>query len=128
MRILHVGRILGNAQTVRPQAEALFGINAADIRISELKKRHWQIQRDVGLDYVTTGDFSLYDRMLDVTCMLGAVPGRTRISYHTYCRQNRIYGGVKTYGKIQLHSGSGTCRKNDEGTEFFLFFQLKRIL
>lgn len=43
---------------------------------AELKKRHWQIQRDAGLDYVTTGDFSLYDRMLDVTCMLGAVPPR----------------------------------------------------
>jgi 5-methyltetrahydropteroyltriglutamate--homocysteine methyltransferase len=43
---------------------------------TELKKRHWQIQKDAGLDYVATGDFSLYDRMLDITCMLGAVPPR----------------------------------------------------
>jgi 5-methyltetrahydropteroyltriglutamate--homocysteine methyltransferase len=43
---------------------------------TELKKRHWRIQKDAGLDYVTTGDFSLYDRMLDMTCMLGAVPPR----------------------------------------------------
>ncbi|MDR0816763.1 MAG: 5-methyltetrahydropteroyltriglutamate--homocysteine S-methyltransferase [Desulfovibrio sp.] len=42
----------------------------------ELKKRHWCIQKEAGLDYVTTGDFSLYDRMLDMTCMLGAVPPR----------------------------------------------------
>jgi 5-methyltetrahydropteroyltriglutamate--homocysteine methyltransferase len=41
-----------------------------------LKKRHWRIQRDAGLDYVTTGDFSLYDRMLDILFMLGAVPSR----------------------------------------------------
>ena len=43
---------------------------------SDLKKQHWCIQRDAGLDYVSTGDFSLYDRMLDVTCMLGALPAR----------------------------------------------------
>lgn len=43
---------------------------------NDLKKRHWQVQKDAGLDFVTTGDFSLYDRMLDITCMLGAVPPR----------------------------------------------------
>lgn len=43
---------------------------------TELKKRHWKVQRDAGLSYVTTGDISLYDRMLDMTCMLGAVPSR----------------------------------------------------
>jgi 5-methyltetrahydropteroyltriglutamate--homocysteine methyltransferase len=43
---------------------------------TELKKRHWQIQKDAGLDYVSTGDFSLYDRMLDMTCLLGAIPSR----------------------------------------------------
>jgi 5-methyltetrahydropteroyltriglutamate--homocysteine methyltransferase len=42
----------------------------------ELKKRHWGVQKDAGLDFVTTGDFSLYDRMLDITCMLGALPSR----------------------------------------------------
>ncbi len=42
----------------------------------ELKKRHWQIQKDAKLDYVSTGDFSLYDRMLDMTCLLGAIPRR----------------------------------------------------
>ncbi|MDR3319749.1 MAG: 5-methyltetrahydropteroyltriglutamate--homocysteine S-methyltransferase [Desulfovibrio sp.] len=42
----------------------------------ELKKRHWEIQESAGLDYVTTGDFSLYDQMLDTTLMLGAVPPR----------------------------------------------------
>lgn len=43
---------------------------------TELKKRHWKIQKDAGLDYVVTGDFSLYDSMLDMTLMLGAVPSR----------------------------------------------------
>ncbi|MDR2661397.1 MAG: hypothetical protein LBC31_00205 [Treponema sp.] len=51
-------------------AESLTGI------CKELKKHHWRIQKNAGLDFVTTGDFSLYDRMLDITCMLGALPPR----------------------------------------------------
>ena len=51
-------------------AESLYETCAA------LKKRHWRIQKEAGLDFVSTGDFSLYDRMLDITCMLGAVPPR----------------------------------------------------
>jgi 5-methyltetrahydropteroyltriglutamate--homocysteine methyltransferase len=43
---------------------------------TKLKKHHWQIQKDAGLDYVCSGDFSLYDRMLDMTCLLGAIPPR----------------------------------------------------
>ncbi len=42
----------------------------------ELRSRHWQIQRDAGLDYVAVGDFSYYDQMLDMSAMLGAVPSR----------------------------------------------------
>ncbi|MDR2033203.1 MAG: 5-methyltetrahydropteroyltriglutamate--homocysteine S-methyltransferase [Helicobacteraceae bacterium] len=42
----------------------------------QLKLRHWNIQKEAGLDYVVTGDFSLYDRMLDVTFAIGAIPPR----------------------------------------------------
>ncbi|UYG03184.1 5-methyltetrahydropteroyltriglutamate--homocysteine S-methyltransferase [Halomonas sp. LR3S48] len=42
----------------------------------ELRARHWQAQRDAGLDYVTVGDFAFYDQVLNVTTMLGAVPAR----------------------------------------------------
>ncbi|HXN08555.1 MAG TPA: 5-methyltetrahydropteroyltriglutamate--homocysteine S-methyltransferase, partial [Candidatus Acidoferrales bacterium] len=42
----------------------------------ELRSRHWQLQRDAGLDYVAVGDFSYYDQMLDMSAMLGAIPSR----------------------------------------------------
>ncbi len=42
----------------------------------ELRKRHWQMQADSGLDYLPVGDFSLYDHVLDMSVMLGAVPER----------------------------------------------------
>lgn len=44
----------------------------------ELRKRNWQIQKDAGLTFVATGDFSLYDHVLDITSMLGAIPERFR--------------------------------------------------
>ena len=43
---------------------------------SDLKKRHWNYQKDAGIDYISSNDFSLYDNMLDTAIMLGAVPKR----------------------------------------------------
>lgn len=37
----------------------------------ELRSRHWQWQAEAGLDFVTVGDFSFYDTMLDQTLRLG---------------------------------------------------------
>lgn len=42
----------------------------------ELRRRHWQLQSDAGLDLIPTGDFSWYDHVLDLSAMLGAVPPR----------------------------------------------------
>jgi 5-methyltetrahydropteroyltriglutamate--homocysteine methyltransferase len=44
--------------------------------IKELRKRHWHLQKETGIDLVPVGDFSLYDHMLDMTATLGAVPAR----------------------------------------------------
>lgn len=41
-----------------------------------LQQRHWQLQADAGLDFVPVGDFSLYDQVLDMSVMLGAIPER----------------------------------------------------
>jgi len=43
---------------------------------SELKKRHWNYQKDAGIDFISSNDFSLYDNMLDTSIMLNAVPLR----------------------------------------------------
>ena len=42
----------------------------------DLRARHWTLQRDRGMDIIPSNDFSLYDHMLDMTCLLGAVPER----------------------------------------------------
>ncbi len=41
-----------------------------------LRLRHWQVQRDAGLDRIPVGDFSFYDHVLDHSALFGAVPER----------------------------------------------------
>jgi 5-methyltetrahydropteroyltriglutamate--homocysteine methyltransferase len=43
---------------------------------SELRARHWALQRDAGLDFVTVGDFAWYDHVLSTLAHLGALPTR----------------------------------------------------
>jgi len=42
----------------------------------ELRRRHWQMQREAGIDLICVGDFSFYDHVLDTSALLGAVPER----------------------------------------------------
>ena len=56
---------------------------------ADLRAANWQMQAAAGLDYVTVGDFSPYDHMLDTSAMVGAVPARfgfsnDRVDVHTY--------------------------------------------
>ncbi len=60
----------------------------------ELRARHWRLQRAAGLDYVTVGDFSFYDHVLDTSALLGVVPERFgwpggEVSRDTYFRMAR---------------------------------------
>lgn len=41
-----------------------------------LRKRHWQLQADAGIDLIPVGDFSNYDQVLDMSCLLGVIPER----------------------------------------------------
>lgn len=42
----------------------------------ELRLRHWQMQKDAGIAHIPCNDFSFYDQMLDMSCLLGVVPDR----------------------------------------------------
>jgi len=43
-----------------------------------LKVRHWNYQKDAGIEFISSNDFSFYDTMLDTSIMLGAIPKRFR--------------------------------------------------
>ncbi|HYD79680.1 MAG TPA: 5-methyltetrahydropteroyltriglutamate--homocysteine S-methyltransferase [Paucimonas sp.] len=42
----------------------------------DLRARHWRLQADAGLAYVTVGDFAWYDHVLNTLALLGALPER----------------------------------------------------
>ena len=41
-----------------------------------LRREHWELQRDAGIDQIPSNDFSYYDQVLDTCAMVGAVPPR----------------------------------------------------
>jgi len=69
-----VGRELKDA--LEAYWKGSFSHNGLETVCRSLRQRHWAIQKKAGLSFVATGDFSLYDHVLDVTAMLGAVPER----------------------------------------------------
>ncbi len=42
----------------------------------QIRMANWRLQREAGIDEIPSNDFSLYDQMLDMTALLGAVPPR----------------------------------------------------
>ncbi|MDO7900096.1 5-methyltetrahydropteroyltriglutamate--homocysteine S-methyltransferase [Pseudomonas citrulli] len=42
----------------------------------QLRARHWQLQKDAGIDLLPVGDFAWYDQVLSHTLALGVVPRR----------------------------------------------------
>jgi 5-methyltetrahydropteroyltriglutamate--homocysteine methyltransferase len=41
-----------------------------------LRRQHWDLQREAGIQHIPSGDFSLYDHVLDTLMMVGAIPRR----------------------------------------------------
>lgn len=59
-----------------------------------LRRQNWQHQQDAGLDFVSVGDFSYYDQVLDTSALLGVVPQRFgwrggQVDLDTYFRMAR---------------------------------------
>jgi 5-methyltetrahydropteroyltriglutamate--homocysteine methyltransferase len=44
----------------------------------ELRKKHWLEQKNKGIDFISSNDFSYYDNMLDTAVMLNVIPERFR--------------------------------------------------
>ncbi|HEU4816998.1 MAG TPA: 5-methyltetrahydropteroyltriglutamate--homocysteine S-methyltransferase, partial [Janthinobacterium sp.] len=49
---------------------------ALEATAQQLRARHWAVQRDAGLAYVTVGDFAFYDHVASHIQLLGCEPAR----------------------------------------------------
>ncbi|MGN0329032.1 MAG: 5-methyltetrahydropteroyltriglutamate--homocysteine S-methyltransferase [Lachnospira sp.] len=62
-----------------------------------LRKKHWNTQRNAGIDFISSNDFSFYDMVLDTAVLLGIIPKRykeLRLSQlDTYFAMARGYQG-----------------------------------
>ena len=45
---------------------------------ANLRKTHWETQKDAGIDYISGNDFSYYDMMLDTAVLFGIIQGDIR--------------------------------------------------
>ncbi len=59
-----------------------------------IRQQHWQTQLDAGLDFITAGDFALYDHVLNHSYLFGVVPKRFNVKesgwqWDTYFRMAR---------------------------------------
>ncbi len=49
-------------------------LNELEEVAKELRARHWNYQKEAGIEYISSNDFSYYDQMIDMIVMLGAEP------------------------------------------------------
>lgn len=65
----------------------------------DLRKEHWKKQKENGIDYISSNDFSFYDSMLDTAVLLNAIPAKYRDlklgELDTYFAMARGYQGEK---------------------------------
>ncbi len=84
----------------------------------ELRATHWQLQADAGIDLIPSNDFSLYDQVLDTSCLVGNVParfgwdGKGDVTLETYFAMAR---GRTASKEETAHEGSHCDRGNGHG-------------
>lgn len=63
----------------------------------ELRKIHWNTQKDSGVDFISSNDFSFYDILLDTAVLFGIIPNRYKelnlSELDTYFAMARGYQG-----------------------------------
>lgn len=67
----------------------------------DLRKAHWQLQADAGLDLIPTGDFAWYDQVLTLSATLGNIPARHR--------------KTATAGHAHIHQDDNSCCAHHNG-------------
>ncbi|MGN0438966.1 MAG: 5-methyltetrahydropteroyltriglutamate--homocysteine S-methyltransferase [Lachnospiraceae bacterium] len=62
-----------------------------------LRETHWNTQKNAGIDFISSNDFSFYDMVLDTAVMIGIIPNRYKelhlLQLDTYFAMARGYQG-----------------------------------
>jgi len=68
----------------------------------ELRARHWKYQANAGIDCFSVNDFSMYDGMLDMMFLLGAIPNRFKDIENRTARYFAMARGDKTHTAMEM--------------------------
>src|ERR1700757_1989886 len=85
----------------------------------ELRARHWALQRDAGLDFVTVGDFAFYDQVANHIQLLGCEPARFGFDGARQSRLGRYFAMARGNGE---HSACGCGRHDTAALEMTKWF------
>lgn len=71
---------IGSKRELKKASEAYWSGSSSAQDLLEtgkkLRRQHWELQKEAGLDLVPSNDFSFYDQVLDTSLMVGAIPER----------------------------------------------------
>lgn len=77
-------------------------LNELQTTASQLRLKHWNLQRQSGIYNVAVNDFSLYDNVLDLMVALGAQPVRFRDIEDTVQRYFTMARGDETHTAMEM--------------------------
>ncbi|HTT86265.1 MAG TPA: hypothetical protein VMF60_02755, partial [Acidimicrobiales bacterium] len=71
---------IGSRRELKRAVEGYWAGSVGEAELAEVGRRlraeRWREQAAAGIEAVPSNDFSLYDQVLDATCLFGAVPAR----------------------------------------------------
>ncbi len=92
---------IGSRRELKKASEAYW---AGKIPVEELEKtgqkirlENWKIQQENGIDLIPCNDFSFYDQVLDMSVLLGAVPGRYAAFAQTHSATELYFAMARGY-------------------------------
>jgi 5-methyltetrahydropteroyltriglutamate--homocysteine methyltransferase len=70
--------------------------------LAALRAKNWQLQKKAGIDLIPSNDFSYYDQVLDLACLLGVVPERYKALFNGQISLELYYSMARGNTKANL--------------------------
>ncbi|WP_296253976.1 5-methyltetrahydropteroyltriglutamate--homocysteine S-methyltransferase [Pseudomonas sp. UBA4194] len=79
----------------------------------DLRARHWQVQKDAGIDLLPVGDFAWYDQVLSHSLAFGVVPARFAAT-----RDDKGLPTLDTLFAMARGAAHGCCGVEQQGAQY----------
>ncbi len=81
--------------------------NELESTARSIRRSNWLVQKEASIDFIPSNDFSFYDHVLDMSCVVGAVPARYNapdgeIDRKTYFAMARGAGGNNGVSAMEM--------------------------